>query len=163
MDNTDIDRFFEDSDLVDWVERQERMPNVIWSFHAGPFPMFIQTQENANRMRIVAFIAETTDLDREDLIEILEANYHSALDARYAVTDEYVVSAFLHPFRELTFTQFLMGMYQTIHCAETFGDTYSGGTMFFGSVQEEQKSSGPVEEAIHEVMDAVVQWIRQED
>ncbi len=161
MDNQDIDRFFEESDLADSVEKQMRPPNAIWTFKAGSFPMFIQTQESANRMRIVAFVAEADALGEEELIELLEANYHSALDARYAVTDGYVVSAFLHPFRELTFTQFLLGLYQTIHCAETFGTSYSGGTMVFGASGGEGAAL-PMESSINAVMDLVVDRIKGE-
>lgn len=133
MDNQDIDRFFADSGLTERIERIDRPPTAMWIFQAGRFPVLIQSQENANRMRIVAFIAEAAELDRDGLATLLEANYHTALDARYALADNQLVAAFLHPFRELTLTQFILGLYQTVNCAETCGTTFTGGTMVFGA------------------------------
>ena len=132
MNNKSIEDFFNDSSLSDSVEKIERYPNVIWFFSCGLHQMMIQTQENVNRMRIVAFIAHETDLDQAELYRLMEANYHSALDARYALTDGKLVSLFLHPFEELTTTQFVLGLFQTIMCAKNFGNSYSGGTMVFG-------------------------------
>ena len=103
MNNRDIDSFFRDTKLLDLVEKIERYPNIIWGFSAGRYQMMIQTQENVNRMRIVAFIANESNLDQSELYKLLEANYHSALDARYALTDGRLVSLFLHPFEEINF------------------------------------------------------------
>lgn len=136
MNNRDIDEFFDDAGLTHLVERSEHPPNVIWQFQGHGFPMFIQTQESADRMRIVAFIAEAKGLDVQDLGALLEANYHSALDARYALTDGNLVSVFLHPFEELSVVGFVSGLYQVMNCADTCGTTFSGGTMVFGASPE---------------------------
>jgi len=82
MTNQDIDLFFHKVGLDAHVEKQPANPSSLWSLHVGPFPVMIQTQETANRMRIVAFIAEQSELDPGQLVEMLEANYHSALDVR---------------------------------------------------------------------------------
>lgn len=137
MTNDDIDLFFNKVGLADHVVKQAHEPSCVWTFQAGPHPVLIQTQASANRMRIVSYIAEQPDVEPNQLIEMLEANYHSALDARYGLADGYVVAAFLHPFKELDGNQFVLGLYQVISCAETFGTYYSGGTMVFG----EQNSS----------------------
>lgn len=160
VDNQDIQRFFEIADLLDSVERFERGPNVLWQFQGQGFPMFIQTQENVNRMRIVAYIAEEPELEPEELQRLLEANYHSALDARYALTEGDLVSVFIHPLRELTLAQFVLSLYQTIHCAETWGTTYSGGTLVFGAPSFAAGSQHQPEGG-EEVMATVVEWIKQ--
>ena len=49
------------------IDRQDRPPTATWIFQAGRFPVLIQTQENANRMRIVAFIGDAAALGREAL------------------------------------------------------------------------------------------------
>ena len=133
MQNRDIDEFFDDAQLTGLVERSEHLPNVIWQFQGLGYPMFIQTQESADRMRIVAFITEAKGLDVQELGALLEANYHTALDARYALTDGNLVSVFLHPFEELSVVGFVSGLYQVMNCAETCGTTFSGGTMVFGA------------------------------
>lgn len=128
----DIDAFFAEHGLAGRVERQDKPPTVAWTLRAAGFPVLIQTQENANRLRIVAFIGAAGGLDRERLAALLSANYHSALDARYAIVDDALVAAFLHPLGELSREQFVLGFFQTICCAETFGGEHSGGTLNFG-------------------------------
>ena len=159
MNNKNIEDFFLDSGLSDSVEKIERYPNVIWVFSCGLHQMMIQTQENANRMRIVAFIAHEADLDQAELYKLMEANYHSALDARYALTDGQLVSLFLHPFEELTATQFVLGLFQTITCAKTFGTSYSGGTMIFGA-HHNRSDVNAFENTTQDILQAVVNSIR---
>ena len=137
MDNRDIDAFFERTQLADQVKRVDLEPNIMWQFSALGFPMFIQTQETVDRMRIVAFVAETETLASEHYATLLEANYHSALDVRYALSDGYVVAAFIHPLAELSYRQFVLGIYQVINCADTCGTTFSGGTLVFGSPEND--------------------------
>ena len=146
MTNRDIDRFFADHILPERVQKQVRPPNEMWLLRVGRFPVLIQTQENADRMRIVAFIAEEPDLEPDELTRLLQANYHSALDARYALTDDgALVSVFLHPFAELGPEQFVLGFCQVLNCAETCGSHYSGGTMTFGRPPQGRRNgeSGP--------------------
>lgn len=161
MTNRDIDDFFSELDLGSEVDKVVRPPNEMWQFHAGLFPVTIQTQESANRMRVVVFIAEERKMEPSHLSTMLEANYHTALDARYALTDGYVVSAFIHPFQELDSTQFVMGLYQAIHCAETFGDSYSGGTMVFGPSSGSENDTGPMESGVNELMSEIADKIRK--
>lgn len=133
MNNRAIDEFFEKNGLWDSVQKHVRPPNEMWGLQVGRFPVLIQTQENADRMRIVAFLGDADELDSQELLRLLQANYHTALDARYAITDDgHLVSVFLHPFEELTLGQFILGFCQAIGCAETCGSAYSSGNMVFG-------------------------------
>ena len=137
MDNHDIDAFFHESGLAARVDRQIQPPSAMWVLQAGNFPVLIQTQEDVDRIRIVAFITDADSLAPEALRVMLEANYHTAMDARYAITGEHVVAAYLHPFEELNDEQFVLGFYQVVSCAETFGTHFSGGTMIFGETDAE--------------------------
>ena len=145
MDNQDIDAFVRKTGMG--LEAVFRPPIAVWEGAVCGYPMFVQTQEDANRMRIVVFIAEADDLEEDELSVLMEANYHSALDARYALADGYLVSAFIHPLAELTATQFTLGLYQALHCAETRGTTYSGGTLVFGPSTGEGDVS-PAEDSV---------------
>jgi len=160
MDNGEIDSFFRDAGLTDSVTRFEWPPNIIWKFQAVGSQMTIQTQASVNRMRIVAVIKEARKCDREVLSTLLEANYHSALDARYALTENMLVAVFLHPFKELTLCQFISGLYQTISCAETFGSTYSGGTMIFGR-SPHGRQADTTEPPLQNFLAAVISKIKQ--
>lgn len=152
MKNRDIDAFFERHRLSAYVEKSVRPPNETWSFRAGPFPVLIQTQEEAGRLRIAVFVSDAADLDREHLRRLLEANAHSTLDARYALCEGRLVSAFLHPLHDLTVAQFVLGLYQSLHCAETCGSSFSGGKYPGASVDESQLKL-IVEEIVHQIRD----------
>lgn len=152
MKNRDIDAFFERHRLTAQVEKSVRPPSETWSFRTGPFSVLIQTQEDADRLRIVAFISDAADLDRDHLRRLLEANAHSTLDARYALVEGRLVSAFLHPLRETSHAQFVLGLYQTLHCAETCGSSFSGGTLPSASADESE---------IAPFVDELVQQIRE--
>ena len=161
MTNDDINQVIETCGLSDHVERHEDPPVFMWTLRVQGVPVLIQTQESANRMRIVAFVAQAEDVPPDGIVLAMEANYHSALDARYAITDDWLVAAFLHPFKELDGNQFVMGLYQTVHCAITFGDSYSGGTMVFGSTGDESES-GDMESNAVDYLSTLVRWIREE-
>ncbi len=44
--------------------------------------------ENANRMRIITPIAERKQLNEDLILNSLVANFHTALDVKYALSDE---------------------------------------------------------------------------
>lgn len=90
------------------------------------------TDETADRMRIVIPIAETTGMNGEVLQRLMQANFDSALDARYAIGQGILWSTFLHRLSSLTVEDFLSGIGQSINIVKTFGTTFSSGEMTFG-------------------------------
>ncbi len=159
MNNHEIEAFFEVQGLSEVVETTVRPPVQAWTLRGsgGRFPVLIQTQESADRMRIVAIIGDLSDFEPTILIPMLEANYHSALDARYALTDGQIVALFLHPFSELSLAQFVSGFYQVLHCTETFGTTFSGGTLTFGRTQPPQNNGAGPNHGPHEPPDNLLE------
>ncbi len=85
-----------------------------------------------DRMRIVAPVTSRAEVGRRELDRMLVANYHSSLDARYAVSEGVVYAAFLHPLSSLTDAQLLSALRQVASLARTFGSTYSSGQLLFG-------------------------------
>ena len=96
--------------------------------------------ENANRMRIISPIVERKEIEEEQLLNALVANFHSALDVKYALSDEIIWSVFTHPLRELTDHQVVDAVKQVYSAAITFGTTYSSTNMVFpGNTIKEEK------------------------
>lgn len=160
MNNKMISGYFHDIGVAADVDHRASGPNEMWQFTLGGFPFLIQTQENANRMRIVAFITRQHMLGEAELVRMLEANYHSALDARYALADQQVVSLFLHPFEELDGGQFVMGLYQVLGCAQSFGSEYAGGTMTFGPSSGGEGAMSHAEDRIGEISQSLQSMFR---
>ena len=96
--------------------------------------------ENANRMRIISPIIERKELEEEQLLNALVANFHSALDVKYALSDEIIWSVFTHPLKELSDHQVLDAVQQVYTAAISFGTTYSSTNLVFpGNSNKEEK------------------------
>lgn len=94
-------------------------------------PLICIYDENANRMRIISPIIETKDLEEEQLLNMLVANFHSALDVKYALSDEVIWSVFIHPLKELADHQVLGAINQVYAASITFGTSYSSTNLVF--------------------------------
>ena len=86
----------------------------------------------ADRMRIISPIIELSEIEGEQLILALAANFHTALDARYAISDGVVYAAFIHPLRPLSDEEVYSAIRQVARARNTFGDEYTSGELFFG-------------------------------
>lgn len=95
-------------------------------------PVTVIVDPNANRMRILVPISSVEGLGEAELLRLMQANFDSALDARYAVANGRLWSTFIHPLAELQGEQLISGLAQTVTLAQTYGDTYSSGALVFG-------------------------------
>ena len=101
--------------------------------------------ETANRMRIVTPIVELEKLEEDQVLNALVANFHSALDVKYALSNEIIWSIYVHPLRELTESQVVDAINQVYAAAVTFGTTYSSTNLVFPGNTEKK---APPEEKI---------------
>lgn len=92
----------------------------------------IITDTKADRMRMVTAITNTENMDKPQLYRIMQANFESALDARYAIAQHVLWSTFIHPLSALTDDEFFSGLGQTLSLSRTFGTTFSSGVFVFG-------------------------------
>jgi hypothetical protein len=95
-------------------------------------PILIVTDEMADRMRAMVPIRSADGLEPEELQRLMQANFDTALDARYAVAQGRLWGVFIHPLAALERDQLISGLGQTINIAKTYGSLYSGGAMQFG-------------------------------
>jgi hypothetical protein len=95
-------------------------------------PVLSITDPRADRMRAMVPIRDASDMTQEEVMRVLQANFDSALDARYAVAQGRLWAVFIHPLSPLERDQFISGLGQTINVAKTYGSLYTGGAMQFG-------------------------------
>lgn len=105
---------------------------VAWQFVYNQVPMLCISDASADRMRLVAPIVGMDKLTEEHKDRMLQANYHSVLDTRYAISEGVVYAVFVHPLSTLQEADFLSAMKQTAYSALTFGSSYSSGEYNFG-------------------------------
>jgi len=112
-------------------------------------PVTVIVDPVANRMRMLVPIASAAGLTEEELLRLLQANFDTALDARYAVANGRLWSTFIHPLAELQSEQLIAGLAQTVTLAQTYGDTFTSGAIMFGGGD----TRGLMEELMQELMD----------
>ena len=103
-----------------------------WQIKIGGRDVLVITDARHNRMRIMSPVAAQDQLDKDELIRLLEANFGSALDSKYALRDQTLWSVFTHPLAELSDEQFLDCMAQVANLADNFGRSYASSNLIFG-------------------------------
>jgi len=114
-----------------------------WQFVYNEIPMLCVTDASNNRMRIIAPITESSNLDEDLLLDSLTANFHSALDVKYAISKGVLWSAFVHPLKELTTEQVESALSQVYLATKTFGTTFSSTELLFGGGNLEEEEEKP--------------------
>ncbi|MEM6887269.1 MAG: hypothetical protein AAF636_03925 [Pseudomonadota bacterium] len=105
---------------------------AMFEFTIRDVPVLVVTDPRADRMRAMVPIRAAEGLDAAELMRLMQANFDSALDARYAVAQGRLWGVFIHPLSPLERDQFLSGVAQTVNVAQSYGQTYSGGAQVFG-------------------------------
>lgn len=102
-----------------------------WQFKYFQLWVIVVTDETHNRMRIITPIVKVEKLDSTLIYNALEANFHSVLDAKYAISDEILWSVFIHPLKELSEEQVINAIKQVYTASVTFGTSFSSGDLAF--------------------------------
>ncbi|MEM6611070.1 MAG: hypothetical protein AAF652_02235 [Cyanobacteria bacterium P01_C01_bin.72] len=128
LEPMNIDRL--DSILREQIRNISAQPGR-WQFSLNDLSILVLADPNANRMRIFTPVASATELTREQMQKMMLANFHTALDARYAIADGFIVSTFIHPLSTLQERDLLSAINQVSSLATTFGSSYTSGEMLF--------------------------------
>lgn len=118
--------------LIRRLDPQAEGQAGFWRFTVREREVLVITDERVDRMRIITPVIKAEELEPRYMYRLLQANFDSALDARYAVGRDVVWSVFIHPLRSLRDADFVSGVGQVINLAETFGSSYSSGALVFG-------------------------------
>jgi len=102
-----------------------------WQFSINEIPIIVLADAEADRMRIIAPIMSVDKLTQEQSQKMMLANFHTALDARYAIANGQVVSTYIHPLSSLQERDLLSALNQVSSLTATFGTNYSSGEILF--------------------------------
>jgi hypothetical protein len=105
--------------------------NGRWAFEIGGVTVMVLADQAADRMRLMTPVAEVVDFEDGEYQRLMEANYDRALDARYAISDGVLWSAFIHPMSSLSHEEFDDGLEQVVNLADNFGTSYASSDMQF--------------------------------
>lgn len=128
----------------------ERMDNILrsevdnvdgengqWQFSVGGRAVVVLADARNDRMRVFSPVLPVDELTATQVQAMLAANFHTALDVRYAVTDRAVVAVYVHPLSTLQVNNFRSALRQVVSLAETFGTSYSSNELNFGLRQRQ--------------------------
>lgn len=102
-----------------------------WQFMVEKREVMVITDERANRMRIIAPVISADKISDAEMKRLMQANFDSALDARYAIARGALWSAFVHPLSSLSDKEFLSALGQVINLVATYGSSYASGGLTF--------------------------------
>ena len=119
-------------EVIEALDGEAQRQGNNWQFTVEERSLLVVTDAAAGRMRIMTAIAEASALPEGAMARLLQANFDTALDARYAIADGLVWGTFIHPLDSLTTRDFASGVLQTKTLADTFGTTFSSGALNYG-------------------------------
>lgn len=95
-------------------------------------PVHVVVDPLADRMRAMVSIRSVDGMSAQDLERVMQANFDTALDARYAVANGRLWGVYIHPLSPLRAEQLISGIGQTVNLALTYGGLFTGGALSFG-------------------------------
>ncbi len=117
--------------LIKRIDKNAQGKPGYWSFVVDEQNILVITDEKADRMRIIAPVTKSDKLSQKQLTRIMQANFDSALDARYAIAKGVLWSAFIHPLSPLSDEEFLIGLGQVANLITSYGGSYSSGLLIY--------------------------------
>ncbi len=102
-----------------------------WQFIINEVPIISVTDSIHNRMRIISPIADSNALDDKLIKAALVANFHTALDVKYAVSEGVLWAVFIHPLKELSEHQVRDALSQVYYANINFGTTFASTSLSF--------------------------------
>lgn len=87
--------------------------------------------ERFDRVRLYAQILPVEQMTDEQRERVLEANFRSLLDVRYATHSGMLYAVYLHPLSSLSSIDVRSALYQVASAASSFGSDYSSGIFHY--------------------------------
>lgn len=99
--------------------------------------VFVIVDINNDRMRAMTPIRPREGISSAEMTRMMQANFDSALDARYAIAQKTLWGVFIHPLSSLQKNQLISGIGQVVNLLRSYGTVYSGGALSFGGGDSE--------------------------
>lgn len=112
-----------------------------WELTVGETTMLCITDQSHNRMRIITPVRRVEEASADEFYNCMEANFHSALDVKYAIADGMIWVAFIHPLAQLQDGQLLDALAQVRSAAVTYGTTYTSTDLVFPKAGDAEEAA----------------------
>ena len=102
-----------------------------WRGMRGDVPVFVFSDDDHDRMRIMSPIGVVEELDPDLLHVLLQANYDRALDARYAMRGNVLWAVVVHPLATLATDDLPSFFDQVVLLVQNTGTTFASTELVF--------------------------------
>jgi hypothetical protein len=102
-----------------------------WRGIKDEVPVYVFSDDQNDRMRLMSPIGELKELDSEILHVLLQANYDRALDAHYALRGLEVWAVSVHPLATLAPDDFASFLGQVVKLVKNTGSSYASSDLVF--------------------------------
>ncbi len=119
-------------EIVRTIDENAQVRGSAMQLKVADVSVTIITDSANNRMRAFTAIQSLDGINQQILYRMLQANFDSALDARYAIAKGHIISVFIHPMKELKKDQFIEAIGQVVNLVKTYGTAFTSGAMTFG-------------------------------
>lgn len=120
------------NDILVALDDSARINGRVWQLTIAGTPVLVIADPDNDRMRALSPVADLEDVQIDTLQRMMQANFDTALDARYAIAKDMVWSTYIHPLSPLEKDQLISGLGQVVNLVQTYGTLYTGGAMQFG-------------------------------
>ncbi len=108
-----------------------------WRGERDEVPIFVFSDDDNDRMRLMAPIGVVEELDADLMHALLQANYDRALDARYAMRGRELWAVVVHPLATLA-TDDLPSMFdQIVALVKNTGSSFASTDLVFRSLPDD--------------------------
>ncbi len=124
------------ANIITSVSDSVQGTNGRWQFSIKETLLICLTDSTNNRMRIISPIMDSYKLTDELKTLSLSANFHTALDVKYAISDDILWSVFTHPLKELSEEQAESAISQVYYANVNFGTSFASTSLIFPGRQK---------------------------
>jgi len=119
-------------EIVRALDPEADVQGAMAQFTISETMVLLVSDPPSDRMRVMVPVRPTEGLTEEDLYRMMQANFDTALDARYAVARGVLWATYIHPLAALGKEQLIGGIGQTVNLAKTYGTLFTSGGLTFG-------------------------------
>lgn len=109
----------------------------VWQLTVAESRVIVVFDVAADRMRAISPVRPTKGITAEEMARMMQANFDSALDARYAIAQDILWAAFIHPLSSLGSDQLVTGIGQVVNLQQSYGTLYSSGMLQYNGGDSE--------------------------
>ncbi len=123
--------------LDSYLQELDGQPGF-WRGERGEIPVFVFSDDDHDRMRIMSPIGVVEEMDPDLLHVLLQANYDRALDARYAMRGNELWAVVVHPLATLAPDDLPNFFDQVVLLVKNTGTTFASTELVFKSFPDDE-------------------------